>query len=198
MNDTIKEIMRVMNLKGYAVFENDSKPFNLNYVGIRNTTSVNSFNDKLIMFWKYKGQWSIFQRMGTTDPGLYYLNNPLNVEGTAILKPNQYRGCWQLGKHQGKYEALVQRKKVTVLRDNDGDGELDTQGVKEETGFFGINHHRASSNHASGQVDKWSAGCQVTADPYEYAVFMQICKESAEIWGNSFTYTLLTENDIKL
>ena len=30
----IKDIVKVMTLKGYAIFESDKKPLNLNYVGI--------------------------------------------------------------------------------------------------------------------------------------------------------------------
>ena len=191
----IKDIIRVMTLKGYSVFQNDSMPLNLNYVGIRDITSVNTFNDWLVMFWKYRGQWSGFYRPGTTDPGTYYLENPMNSLGTAILKEDQYRGAWKLGLHQGKYEALVQRKEVTVIRDANKDGVLDLDAGTEETGFFGINHHRANAKNESVQVDKWSAGCQVTADPHLYDIFMQLCKESAEIWGEGLTYTLLNVND---
>jgi len=189
----IKDIIKVMTLKGYKVFESDDKPLNINYVGIRDTSGVNKFNDWLVLFWKYKGQWSSFYRPATTDPGTYWLNNPMNVEGTAILKEDQYRGAWKLGKHKG-YDALVQRKEVTVIRDGNKDGILDLAGY-EETGFFGINHHRANAKNESTQVDKWSAGCQVTSDPHLYDIFIQLCKESEEIWGEGLTYTLLNIED---
>ena len=191
----LKDIIKVMTRKGYAVFENDTKPLNINYVGIRDTSDVNSFNDLLVMFWKYRGNWSYFTRTATTDPGLYWLENPMNTLGTAILKEGQYRGAWKLGKHQGKYDALVQRKEVTVIRDYDKDKELDATNGREDTGFFGINHHRANAKNESVQVDKWSAGCQVTADPHLYDVFITLCKETAEVWGEGLTYTLLNLND---
>jgi len=191
----VKSIIKVMALKGYAVFENDSKPLNINYVGIRDSSGVNKFNDFLVMFWKYRGQWSFFVRPGTCDPGTYWLENPSNPHGTAILKEGQYRGAWKLGLHQGKYEALVQRKEVTVIRDGNKDGVLDLDAGYEDTGFFGINHHRANAKNESIQVDKWSAGCQVTADPNLYDIFIQICKESAELWGEGITYTLLNIDD---
>jgi len=191
----IEEIVAIMDAKGYAVFTNDTKPLNINYVGIRDTSGVNSFNDLLVMFWKYKGHWSSFWRTATTDPGTYWLENPMNPHGTAILKEGQYRGAWKLGLHQGKYDALVQRKEVTVIRDGNKDGVLDLDAGYEDTGFFGINHHRANAKNESIQVDKWSAGCQVTADPHLYDIFIQICKESEEIWGEGMTYTLLNKND---
>ncbi len=191
----IEEIVAVMDSKGYAVFTNDTKPLNINYVGIRDASGVNSFNDLLVMFWKYKGHWSSFWRPATTDPGTYWLENPMNPHGTAILKEGQYRGAWKLGLHQGKYDALVQRKEVTVIRDGNKDGVLDLDAGYEDTGFFGINHHRANAKNESIQVDKWSAGCQVTADPHLYDIFIQICKESEEVWGEGMTYTLLNKND---
>jgi len=193
----LKDIIRVMTRKGYVVFENDAKPLNINYVGIRNIANVNTFNDTFVMFWKYAGQWSSFYWFGTTDPGTYYLENPMNDMGTAILKEDQYRGAWKMGLHQGKYDALVQKKEVTVIRDANKDGVLDLDAGTEETGFFGINHHRANEKNESIQVDKWSAGCQVTADPHLYDVFIQICKESEEIWGDGLTYTLLNVDDFQ-
>ncbi len=194
----INNIIKAMQLKGYAVFENDTKPFNFNYVGIRDLSGVGSYNDIFALFWKYKGQWSQFIRMGTTDPGTYYLKNPLNVNGTAILKEGQYRGAWKLGLHQGKYKALVQRKEVTVIRDADRDQELDIHNGIEETGFFGINHHRSHSEAEVQKIGRYSAGCQVTQNPHEYDVFMSIYEESVEIWGEGITYTLLNINDVKL
>lgn len=194
---SIGEVIDTLSEKGYAIFQNDDKPYNLNYVGIRDISGVNSFNDVFIVFWKYKGQWSSIKWKGTTDPGTYWLQNPMNPHGTAILKEGQWRGCWKLGKHQGKYEALVQRKEVTVIRDGNKDNVLNLEAGYEDTGFFGINHHRANSKSESTQIDKWSAGCQVTANPHEYDVFIQICKEAQEIWGEGLTYTLLNKTDFE-
>ena len=120
----------------------------------------------------------------------------MNVKGTAILKEGQYRSCWKIGKHQGKYTALVQRKPVTVIRDADRDAEYDYDSGVAEKGLFGINIHRSNSKRESTQVDKWSAGCQVFANPWEYDVFIKICEESADIFGNSFSYTLINEEDL--
>ena len=188
----IKTIIEVMEGKGYVVFKNDTKPFNINYVGIRDERNINTFNDWLIIFWKYLGKWNFFSRPGTTDPGTYWLDNPGNVDGTALLKENQYRSTWKIGKHRGSYEALVQKKEVTVYRDKNRDGVLDLTG-KEYTGYFGINHHK--SGKSSTQVNKWSAGCQVTADEVHYNIAMQIFKEATKVWGEGITYTLLNKKD---
>ena len=195
---SLNDIIDVMEKKGYVVFSDDSKNFNLNIVGIRNEDeTANTFNDYMVIFWKYRGQWHQFAFSITTDPGVYWRENPINVNGTAILKPGQYRGMWQLGKHQGKYEALKQVKPVTVYRDKNKNLVLDKG--DEETGLFGINHHRATAkkDFTSTQVDKWSAGCQVQPNPVLFDLEMQMFKTAASIWGNSFTYTLLEEIDFK-
>jgi hypothetical protein len=169
----IKEIMKVMKLKGYTVFENDSKNMNINYVGIRDISDTGKINDLFVVFWKYKGRWNQLWSIGTTDPGKHYEQNLLNSKGVAILKEGQYRGAWTLGKHQGKYTALVQAKEVTVIRDKDKDGKLETDGV-EDTGWHGINHHRMHSTAEVSKVGKYSA---------------------EEVWGKGISYTLLNVND---
>ena len=55
---SIDQIIEVFNEKEYVFFHNDTRPYNLNYVGIRDISGVNSFNDVFVLFWKYKGGWS--------------------------------------------------------------------------------------------------------------------------------------------
>jgi len=193
MNLNVLAIVRVLKIKNYVVFEQDHKNFNINIIGIRtNDTNSNSFNDHMCLLWKYMGYWNTMIFPITTDPGHYWRENPMNVKGTAILKPGQYRGMWAIGKHQGKYDALRQVKPCTVYRDNDKD-HLITSSGKTDTGLFGINHHKAGKN--STRVDKWSAGCQVQPTESIFKIEMNIFKQAAENWGNSFTYTLLEESD---
>ena len=204
---TIDELLNVAQKKGYKVFDNDSKNFNINIWGIRAVPGVvNAFDDLIVVFWKYNGLWNVRYFNATTEPGRYWLNNPINTNGTAILKEGQYKGIWKIGLHQNKYTALVQVGNATVIRDNDKDSELDYN-VSVETGLFGINCHRAGANGQSITVDKWSAGCQVMQNEqiqisesntpmYAFDYFMLLCEQAAEIHGNSFTYTLITERDI--
>ena len=126
---------------------------------------------------------------GTTNPGTHWLKNLLNRKGAAVLKPGQYVDSWKIGLHQGKYEALVQAKPITVYRDGDKDDLAEEQGV-EDTGMFGINIHRANPSAISSIIDKWSAGCQVLNNPTEFASMLKACKDSKL---TSFTYTLLRE-----
>ena len=192
----VHSIIQVMEKKGYKVFKSP-KGHDLNIVGIRTGDMMaNSFNDWLTVFYIFDGRWNIFAFPATTDPGLYYRQESINVKGTAIVKPGQYRGMWRIGKHRG-YKALQQVKPVTVYRDADRNNKLDVTGQKEEKGLFGINGHRSNAHKPSTSVHKWSAGCQVLQDPDHFAFLLKLCERAAEKFGNSFTYTLLTENDFR-
>jgi len=205
---TYKTLLSTAQSQGYKVFQNDTKPYNLNIWGIRaDNPKPNQFDDLIILWWKYKGLWSMRKFAATTDPGLYYLNNPLSPQGTAIMREGQHVGMWGIGLHQGKYEALKQVKPITVTRDYNKDNKLDFESGRTETGMFGINCHRANANGNSIQVDRWSAGCQVLQNrkikqpgdklpTYEFDYFMSICNESADLYGNSFTYTLVSEKNL--
>lgn len=200
MNLSLKKIQEVIARKGYQWFD-DQKPYLPNIIGIRtNDNRSNLFNDFIILcYLDLNKSWQLLTFKATTDPGVYWRKNPMNVSGTAILKPGQYLDCWKIGKHQGKYEALVQmgaKTPMTVWRDNNKDDVLDFNCKKEETGFFGINLHRTNKELVSVQVDKWSAGCQVTASSFSLTKIVDICKCSAKLrLENSFSYTLLEEND---
>ena len=122
----------------------------------------------------------------------------MREDGVAILKPGQYRGSHKLRLHQGKYMALGQQKPVKVYRDNNLDNKYDLNESSLEEGIFGINIHRATgrTGGTSTRVDKWSAGCQVIANNDDWHCFLDICMTAREIWGNSFTYTLIESKDI--
>lgn len=191
---TAKIVMDAMKKLGHKVFSTGD--YNLNLIGIRSQdTENNTFNDVMCCLFKDAGQWVLLQFPCTTDPGLFYLKEPLNVSGCAIVKPGQYPGMWKLGLHRNTYKALVQKNQVTVYRDNNGDGTLDFE--NEQTGKFGINLHRATQKGESKVVHKWSAGCQVTASSFDYHILMALCEKSAQEYGDSFTYTLITEDDLK-
>ena len=77
-------VITAIRKKGYDVFEQDSKPFNLNIIAIRsNDPKVNVFNDHMHLCWKYRGQWNDFNFPITCDAGLYWLNNPMSKLGTG-------------------------------------------------------------------------------------------------------------------
>jgi hypothetical protein len=176
---------------GHAVFENGS--YNLNIIGIRSIDGrVNCFDDRICLVYRDEEGWVTRTWPCTTDPGAYWLEHPMNVDGTAILVPGQYRGVYKIGKHRGQYDALVQTGgRVKVFRDRNKDEVLDMDPETADEGYFGINIHKAGSQ--STEVNKWSAGCQVFANEYDFRQFMKLVKKSAELWGETFTYTLVDE-----
>ena len=194
---TIDNVRAVMEKKGYRFFE--SGIYNLNIIGVRRSTvEINKFDDYLLLIYKTSPSNWVFKTYPiTTDPGTYWLLNPTNPKGTAILIPGQYRSTWKIAKHQGKYEALCQRKPVKVWRDDNRDRVLDFYSSPEDEGYFGINIHRSNPYTESSQVDKWSAGCQVFKNAANFKEFMNYCNKSASMYGDGFTYTLLEELDFR-
>ena len=190
---------------GHKYFhDNSDKSYDVNIIGIRNSETngkvTNKFDDLITISYKCKeGVWRYNEYNATTDPGDNWMDNPMMEKGTAILKPGQYRGSHKIRLHGGKYTALGQKKDVTVYRDANTDGVYDYIEESADTGLFGINIHRATSleGKTSTNVDKWSAGCQVIASNDDWHEFLGICKQAREIHGNSFSYTLITSNDIK-
>ncbi|MFZ2405535.1 MAG: hypothetical protein WAW41_10390 [Methylobacter sp.] len=189
---TINQLKDALSRKDAPIFKGE---LNLTLVGIRSKDSdANTFNDLLCVLYEKNGKAQLDQFPITTDPGLYYREHPINVAGTAILKPGHYKGCWQIGAHQGKYLALVQRGLMTVYRDRNKDAHLDK--ANEQTGYFGINLHRAGANGHTLRTDKVSAGCQVFANSEDFDTFMTLAQRAAAKQGNSFSYTLLDEADL--
>jgi hypothetical protein len=196
-----EQIEEVLKGKGYKYFTSD-KGFDVNIVGIRNSDThgkvTNKFDDTLTLSYKdLNGNWIYNEYKATTDPGSHWEKNLLNKDGVAILKPGQYRGSHKLGLHQGKYEALRQKSPVKVYRDNNKDGDYDLIEENVQEGVFGINIHKAGGRvDGSTQIDKWSAGCQVFSKESDFNEFMDVCRKASDIWGNSFTYTLIESKDI--
>ena len=100
-------------------------------------------------------------------------------------------------KHGGRYEAVCQRNgKVKVYRDGNKDDLYDFDSDTITEGSYGINIHRSSAYKTGTYINKYSAGCQVFADPDDFDDFMEICHKSKDVWGNAFTYTLIESKDI--
>jgi len=219
----VDAINHVLNTKDYPIFSNDTSEYNINIVGIRNSDRTsNKFNDALCVFYKYNGKWIFNQFTVTLDPGTIYRRTPINDAGTAIILPGHYKGLWKIGKHRNKYEALVQNNPCTVIRDNNKDSNLDVDipvysstqtssvnGITQidyldqdgnvvfvtQNGMFGINCHK-SGKGITTDVNYYSAGCVVFSDNNEFDnKFLPICNAAANTFGNSFSFTLLIDDD---
>ncbi len=197
---TPKNIKSYFTAKDYKFFDTPDRKLNLNIIGVRrDNQGSNTFDDFLLVMYREEELMISHRWQATTDPGKYWLMNPMNPKGTAVLVPGQYRGTWQVGKHQGKYEALVQRKPVKVYRDNNKDEVIDYNNIVTlvDEGYFGINIHRSNPYDQSYEINKWSAGCQVFKKVGDFNSFMNLCRDSAKIYGPKFTYTLIDEKDLR-
>ncbi len=193
-------IHAAMARKNYVIFAN-SRGFDLNIAGVRSAeTGAGRFDDWLTVSYRdaADGGWVFHAFACTTDPGRFHLENLPHADGTAVLKEGQYRASHMIRKHQGRYEALCQKPgcMLQVYRDRNLDGTINRNPDNVFTNATGINIHRASATRRSIQVGRWSAGCQVLADPTDFDILMTLARRAKGIYGNSFTYTLLHETDL--
>lgn len=189
----IKALIRTLKSKDYTVYE---KPYQMNIVGERkDSTKPNSFDDRIIMFWKNdKKDWEGYEAPATTDAGTYWLKKATKSKGTALLKEGQYKDTYKLDEHNGRYLALTQRlKPVTVIRDYNRDDVLDFKNGNEDTGMFGINIHRADKDGTTTYIGEYSAGCQVFANAEDFDKMIEWAQRHEKLYGNVFTYTLIDE-----
>tara|TARA_Y100000310_G_scaffold345345_1_gene463977 strand:- start:8739 stop:9359 length:621 start_codon:yes stop_codon:yes gene_type:complete len=188
-------LQRIESIGG-AVFTTGA--YNLNLFGIRSRALWNgvagSFDDLLGCAYRETpdGPFRVHWWPGTTDPGVYWMENPMRVSGcAAMVEDRQYRSAYQVGQHRGQYRALVQRGPVAIYRDANLDRVLNCDPSTIVEGVYGINIHKAGA--ASNVVGKWSAGCQVHATEAGFNDMMSLVDKALEVhptWTR-FTYTLL-------
>ena len=184
--------------KGYAFFTKGE--YNLNIIGVRHKGNkiTNNFDDCLVVIYNTDNEQNVIRIFPcTTLPGKKAMEHPINIVGTAILKEGQYRGAWKIGYHKGQYKALVQCKPVSVYRDGNKNDKFDLIPKYIDKGVFGINIHKAGNSvNGSTLVDGWSYGCQVFKKNIDFSSFMRLVDKSAKLYGDTFTYTLINEEDL--
>jgi hypothetical protein len=196
MKETLKDIIGSAQKLGYNI---DKRPNKLNIIGVRNSnaTSQEKFDD-LIAYFTYDKNGNLVGKLvpGTTDPSTVFLKSPINVKGAAILKSGQYKDAYAIGLHRNQYEALVQVKPVTVIRDADRNA-LINYFAPTQTGLYGINIHKAQKGKNNEDIiGTDSAGCQVFRNLTDYMDMMRMAQTSRKNHGNSFTYTLIDQRDV--
>jgi hypothetical protein len=153
----------------------------------------NAFNDLRLVFRlddnsrpELLGRWD-----GTTEPGRYWTEHPMNSNGAARISFSQ-RKAWTVGTHHpgkpGEHEALVQVDKITVYRDRNHD--FSRVGDKAETGLFAINQHWGY-DLPPDDIGKAGAGCLIGRTRQGHRDFMNIVKGDARCRA-SRSYRFLT------
>jgi hypothetical protein len=192
---SLSSIILQANSQGYFF---DKRPFKLNVVGVRNpkNTSPLRFDDAIAYFY-YDNNGNLVGNVGraTTSPSIYYLEHPINSSGAGILKQGQYKDAYSIGLHKGKYEALVQTKPVEVIRDADRNSIINFF-ASTQKGLFGINiHHGTAGKDDTSIIDTDSAGCQTFQNVDDFDEMMDMARKSRDMYGNSFTYTLIDQKE---
>jgi hypothetical protein len=192
----LQKLRAILRHKKFKLY---SRPYELNIVGMRSDSIIpNRFDDEIHVFYKVSPtSWNYHVYKATTDPGTFWLLNPMQPQGTAILGEGQYENAYALGLHRGEYMALVQQKPITIIRDYDRNAKLDFYNGTKEKGLFGINIHRANRNGTTKTVDRNSAGCQVFENAQAFAQFILLCERHSHLYGNEFTYTLIDFRAVK-
>lgn len=181
---------------GYSIFVN--KNYDLNLIACRSPSrEAGRFDDVFHVIYRVGDRFIHESFPCTTDAGLYWLHNPSRIEGTAILVPGQYKGVYKLDYHGGNrsHLALCQRAgKVKVYRDNNRDEILDHDPGTIQSGYFGINIHRASRYGETENVGRYSAGCIVLQSPDDFDHLIALAKRQRDDLGyDTFSLTLLED-----
>ena len=90
-----ENIKSYFEAKDYKFFDTPDRKLNINLIGVRrDNQGTNTFDDFLLVIYRDEELMISNRYQITTDPGKYWLKNPTNPKGTAVLKPGQYRGTW--------------------------------------------------------------------------------------------------------
>lgn len=188
------EILEVMHDRGYVVFENPDG-HDLNLIGIRSASiEPGRFDDWIAVAYRHGTAWNFFPFPASTDPGTFWGDRPERVRGEAVLRPGQYRGLWRPGRHRG-VRALRQVAPAAAWAAVRREHFLDPEGMPETTLRAGVDLVRAPARDDGA---RWSAGCQVVADPEHFRFLIALCERAQRRRSRALTYTLLEEADFVL
>jgi hypothetical protein len=176
----------------------------VNIFGVRNEKDADKdqFNDIIGI----ATDTEIFRFVGTTDPGQYWVKNPITyngVTGAAHLVEGFYKGVWMIGLHAANtnfsHEAFLQiGNAVSIWRDVN-ENNID-DGEPRQKGYFGINLHRASVNVDAQVIGNYSAGCQVIRNVDDFRKLLSIAKESNNYKTKGsraqFSYLLMNRKEV--
>ena len=201
-SDVIDKIIKIVKDGGGEVFENDGY---INFCGVRNNATNDTFNDVLYIYWKdvTDGNFKCVKTSGfTTKPGkksVLNMTGKVNSKGVAIVKEGWHPDVWYHGLHGGKYAALRQddgvTKPITITRDKTQFGqsgnnyELRIFSDTTESGYPYTNMHR-SGDPQGNSVNGWSEGCQVFKYKSEFDEMLSMANVATSKGQNRFSYFL--------
>lgn len=173
------------------------KPFEVNLLGIRSAKVAGKYSDTICCFFTNRNN-DIYWRQypASTVPTGYWLLNPLNKKGCAILATGYHKDIWVDGLHNGKHPGFLQRGgNVTIFRDRSADMNIDLDPNSKEVGMFGINMHRYWSSDL--KTDKSSAGCQVLDQAHVNEILLCWQWEKNTYKSKFLSYGLIDEETLQ-
>jgi hypothetical protein len=207
-SDVIDKIINLVKGGGGEVFEQEGY---INFCGVRNPVTNNTFNDTLYIYWKEGSAFKCVKtNKFTTKPGKSWVQKGGNSGGVAIVKEGWHKDIWCHGTHNPSkpsgHKALRQTpgqtKPITITRDNSqygksGDYKLVINLSKQEQGTnYGVNMHRSGSP-SSTYVNTWSAGCQVFGVRADFDEMMKMANYATSKGQKTFSYYLTNESVFK-
>ena len=207
-NDDGEYILTQIRRLNYEVY---SRPNEMNIIGIRyqlpGTPYTNQFKDRLYIIYKndqgaLKAHWwpisTIPGKYGSSKSKTLHKDLPKMKErgGLGILAPAQYKNSWSIGDYHG--EKCLRPGKQKFFRDVNLGNEQITYSKSGE-GYAGMLLHKAFNRNQGKNtygVYNWSEGCQVIPDPVALDQIFGLLEIHRKLYGNKFTYTLITKNDV--
>jgi hypothetical protein len=141
---------------------------------------------------QYEKVWKLGNHKGQKD-------HPALVQSNNLTVIRDFNRDGRLDYHTPNLSGLTK----DVIRNGQGGNTIRYRNAKneivyvEDIGMFGINNHRAHSSFIASTVGLYSAGCMVQQDPKLYNnEYIRILNEAVRNWGNSFSFTLITEQEL--
>jgi hypothetical protein len=173
---------------------------NVNLVAIRTS---NAYTDRFTDWLVLVTDTYVYAMPASTKPGVASVYKNINLwvngkNGVAVLKPGQYVDAYtlQTAWWSGLPFLYQITGEVTIYRDNNTDGVIDT--AVEQTGYFGINIHSWSTylgDFVSEVVGNLSEGCVVTKGIYMRQL-VKLLETNADAYKRRYTLTLLTRDQL--
>jgi hypothetical protein len=96
-SDVIDKIINLVKGGGGEVFEQEGY---INFCGVRNPVTNNTFNDTLYIYWKEGSAFKCVKtNKFTTKPGKSWVQKGGNSGGVAIVKEGWHKDIWCHGTH---------------------------------------------------------------------------------------------------
>lgn len=178
-------------------------PREVNLFGLRDPSRQKDdvFNDRFGIWIPNRNL--IMLTTATTDPGIKATNE--NEGGAAHLDAGYHPMIWVVDTHAADipsfaHKAFCSRQSkgclpTRIWRDRDRDTVLTDKDVFQ-TGYFGINGHRASALRDEKTIGLYSYGCQVAQHKDDFEEILKAAIEAAGSSDYRYDYMILMRDEL--